>query len=212
MKRAGLLFVLAALPAAAETTTTHRFVRVHEYVPPHQLAITAPDPAIPPYAGTVEISQAGHSIQTISLEVSVPPETFRTDLLLADFDFDGHRDLGIPVSFGAKWTGYRHLVYDPESSRFVSTALTRKLDELGGLREEYDAEARTVTVRYLRPEGPSWKRYRIEADGLVEIESVDSEGSREGIVTTRRQRVDGQMVVVEESLEEWSEPSDTPSP
>ena len=135
------------------------------------------------HAGDIEVATCGTGARVQVLPITAwQPIDFAATFEARDINFDGLMDFSVLSEFAAKWGSRWYWVYDPESRKFVTNELTRKLGEncLAGEASgcwraysiDFDPSKHEIEAHYLigaGPGGPPVSRFRVENNDLIAV-------------------------------------------
>ena len=183
-------------PTDLETMTMR--VSINPELPAYQFKLTTQ----PLATGPGEIHAVG------MIEISIPPsdaivQTIEANSIwdwglcqfftAADVNFDGYLDISFVRDGGAKWVSREYYIFDSQSGRYSTNALTQDLAEVQENGISFDSQTHEIRAAFMAPWpcGGGLNIYEIQNGRLNEVQKETVEPSDEQCIRETRRWVIG---------------------
>lgn len=196
----------------APTIATNNLVRLIEVspkLPPYRFVLKPdawsdkPHPAPDEHIGQMSVFKGASDVVEQLIEVvGIDPSWLTNSFDAIDINMDGFQDVRVLYQVGGKWGSHSYWLFDPDSGRFVTNALTadlRTLEHNGLTLNPQSQELRTS--HFIGMCLKSYTIYRIENGRLVLMESEIHDPRDSGLCLVETQkRVNGELVLIKSEL------------
>jgi hypothetical protein len=203
------------------TSSLVRLVEVSPELPPYRFVLK-PDawtnkrhPAPDEHIGQMIVFKGTSPVMEQFIEVAaVDPSWLTNSFHSIDINLDGFQDIQVVYEVAGKWGSHSYWLFDPDSGRFVTNALTADLRALRHNGLTLNPETKEIrTSHFIGVCQKSFKIHRIENGRLVLLESElhFPEAPGRCLVETRR-RMNGELVLTEAREREHEVPESPSEP
>ncbi len=154
-------------------------VQINPTVPTSTFRVVSFNAFVPGY---IEFFQQNEfrSIQKFELD----PNMINNDNIplffnVADINFDGYADIGIPMESGALWIAYQYWIYNPQTQFFVKAPVTKDFGKIHfGLSLTFDKTKKQIIATGVSSASQSYKNtYQYTSGRIVPVEEIEQENT-----------------------------------